>query len=329
MKKGIRYDKGQERSLVRVTVDIFSGQPNPTWVLDDEEAKTFLEEISKSREAIGELESGHRGLGYKGVKIDLLAGHLHDEYKIPARFTIANGSAKDESKGRKIAKGLVGKIQDYAKRDEDSKASKREFIDHPLLETSELEGVILAEMDKLPLIIDPLIFPFFPRTVKDCVKTTVTTEACEIELAWYFPGFWNDDTNVRWNNNCYNYATNRRTDTFAQPGRGGGGYPWSDPISCGVINAAAIKYDGAHRRCDCLPKSEKPRYLMALAVWPGVDYHWYRKHIGGFWGHKPGSTEARKIDNSGVVIHDPETCDRGPYTDFCGYLYSGKSMKVL
>jgi hypothetical protein len=329
MKKGIGYEKDRRRSLVRVTVDIFSGQPNPTWVLDDDEAKGFLDEITESRNAIGESESGYRGLGYRGMKIDLLAGHLQDEYKIPSRFTIANGTAKDESKGRKIAKGLVSKIQEYAKRNEDSKANNDAVFEHPFLEASKLESVIKTEMEKLPMAIEPLVLPFFPMTVKDCIKTTVTTEACEIELAWYLPGFWNDDTNVRWNNNCYNYATNRRTDTFAQPGRGGGGYPWSDPISCGVIKAAAIKYDGAHRRCECFPKSERPRYLMALAVWPGVDYHWYRKHIGGFWGHKPGSTEARNIDNSGLVIHDPEACDRGPYTDFCGYLYSCKSMKVL
>jgi hypothetical protein len=327
MKKGIRYTKGEESSLVRVTVDIFSGQPNPSWVLKDEEAKSFLEDVAASRKVIGKPGNSHGGLGYRGMKIDLLAGNLHDEFKLPSIFMIANGTSEDEVKGRRIAKDLVGRIREYA--ESDDKDDRRVQFDHPLLGPSELESLIITEIDKLPKAIGPILPPFFPITVKDCIKLIVTTKACEIELAWYSPGFWNDDSYIRWNNNCYNYATNRRTDTFAQPGRGGGGYPYADPIGCGVIKAAAIKYDGAHERCDCFPKSEKPRYLMALAVWPGIDYHWYRKHIGGFWGHKPGSTEAKNIDNSGIIIHDPETCNRGPYTDFCGYLYSCKSMKVL
>jgi len=68
---------------------------------------------------------------------------------------------------------------------------------------------------------------------------------------------------------------------------------------------------------------------MALVIWPGVDYHWYRHQMGGFWGHKPGSTAARNIDNSGVVVVNPETCNRGGYTNFCSYFYAGKSVKIV
>ena len=67
---------------------------------------------------------------------------------------------------------------------------------------------------------------------------------------------------------------------------------------------------------------------MALVVDPGYDYHWYRHQRGGFWGHKPGSTAARNVDNSNVVIANPETCTRGGYTDFCGYFYAGRSVVI-
>ena len=70
-----------------------------------------------------------------------------------------------------------------------------------------------------------------------------------------------------------------------------------------------------------LPNSEKPRYLVALVVAPGpgfIDFHWYRKSSEGFWSHKPGSTAARNVDNSNRIITDPATCNRGPYTQFCG-----------
>ena len=40
------------------------------------------------------------------------------------------------------------------------------------------------------------------------------------------------------------------------------------------------------------------------------------------WTHKPGGTPATNLDNSGNPISNPETADRGGYTDFCGYLCS-------
>jgi hypothetical protein len=85
-----------------------------------------------------------------------------------------------------------------------------------------------------------------------------------------------------------------------------------------------------HRRYNCFPDSERPRYLVALVVAPGpgfVDYHWYRKMKEGFWGHKPGGTAVRNLDNSGNIISDPASCDRGPYTHFCGYFYGCNSQR--
>jgi hypothetical protein len=67
---------------------------------------------------------------------------------------------------------------------------------------------------------------------------------------------------------------------------------------------------------------------MALVIDPGWDYHWYRHQRGGFWGHKPGGTAARNLDNSNVLIVNPETCNRGGYTDFCGYFYAGLSVVI-
>ena len=48
--------------------------------------------------------------------------------------------------------------------------------------------------------------------------TTYNQGACLYEASGFNPTYWNA-SNVRPYNNCYNYATNRRTDTFAQPGR--------------------------------------------------------------------------------------------------------------
>lgn len=117
------------------------------------------------------------------------------------------------------------------------------------------------------------------------------------------------------NNNCYNYATNRRTDTFAKPGCAA--ESMNAAIDCAsVINAAladglvAVPADGS-----CTGGKHK----VALVVWPEKDYHWYRLDSSGQWSHKPGKHEATNLDNSNQTIDNPEKADRGQYTDFCGY----------
>lgn len=141
--------------------------------------------------------------------------------------------------------------------------------------------------------------------------------ACGIPA--YAPAYWNDHGTIQYNNNCYNYANNKRTDTFAQPGRGGGSsaYPYSS-ISCSTVYYAA-RADGLVSPASngtCRSGEDK----LALAVAPGWDYHWYRRDSSGWWSHKPGGTSATNLDNSGNPISNPQTANRGPYTNFCGYL---------
>ena len=44
---------------------------------------------------------------------------------------------------------------------------------------------------------------------------------------------------------------------------------------------------------------------------------------------QPGGTAARNVDNSNNLITNPETADRGPYTEFHGYFYAGKSVIIV
>jgi hypothetical protein len=142
----------------------------------------------------------------------------------------------------------------------------------------------------------------------------------------YTPSFWNDHGQIQYNNNCYNYSNNKRTDTFAQPGRRAGAMYSS--LTCPAVVAAATA-DGV----EPWPVSGScsgdwlfsHHTKLALVVAPGWDYHWYRLDSNGMWTHKPGGTQSTNLDNSGQVIQNPETADRGPYTDFCGYFCSCSS----
>jgi hypothetical protein len=148
-----------------------------------------------------------------------------------------------------------------------------------------------------------------------------------------------DDADLaRWNapavrprNNCYNYATNRQTDMFAQPGDAGG-MPFA-AMTCEAVKAAAIA-DGLCPVADpddCTGDA----CVVALVVAPGppispvADYHWYRRNDDGTWSHKPGGTAAILTDSSGQPIMDPRMADRRfrlrngtflpGYTQFCGF----------
>jgi hypothetical protein len=134
----------------------------------------------------------------------------------------------------------------------------------------------------------------------------------------YEPWYWNDGGTVQGWNNCYNYANNRRTDTFAQPGRASGNqYAFIDAteISDGAIS------DGLEPT-NATATSPSGKTKIALVIWPGYDYHWYRKDSNGLWTHKPGQTQATNLDNSGNAITNPETADRGGYTQFVGYFFT-------
>jgi hypothetical protein len=131
------------------------------------------------------------------------------------------------------------------------------------------------------------------------------------------PDWWNDGQLHQLNNNCYNYATNHRTDSYAQPGRSA-----NLPITAyigRVIKALAME-DGlidAPNHANACPTEG---HLVALVVSPGADFHWYRKERSGLWAHKAGYLPITSLDNAGNLITDPRSADRGPYSDFVGFM---------
>jgi hypothetical protein len=309
--------------MLQVTLDIFSGRPNPSWILEENEAQEILQEIANNKGIVTETTSGYQGLGYRGIVLETLTDEVIERYSLPSNFRIANGASLYESKALEIAERLISRMSDATLMDRERNIPvdfdinlQRQLLDR-LGTFSPLE--YLNEQDSIQSEVSEEGIEF---------QTQAARIVCNIELGRYNPNFWNDPGHIS-RNNCYNYATNHRTDTFAQPGRATGRFPYS--MDCASVTSAAVS-DGNHRRFNCLPDSEKPRYFIAMVVAPGVDYHWYRKQKEGFWGHKPGGTPARNVDNSGNIVFNPETCDRTSrwpsYTQFCGYFYRPKSAKV-
>lgn len=301
--------------MLLVTADVFSGRQNPGWtVTDDQEVKTLLEEIAQNRDFISVDASASAGLGFRGVFVEPLSDDLTQDFDLPPTIYLPLDKDESNTKNVEIVERLVSRItQSTPPVDAGPQAL-------PLDESLQSFLMQQLRLSNRMMVLDSAMNDAIPESAAELADAV-----CYYDLTPYNPNFWNSDPNVRSRNNCYNYASNKRTNTFAQPGRGCG--HMYTAITCAEVTRGAL-CDRLHRRYDCFPDSEYPRHLVALVIAPGWDFHWYRKHRGGFWAHKPGGTAAKDVDNSGNRIWNPETCDRGPYTQFCGYFYTCRSSTI-
>ena len=280
---------------IRITVDVFSGRPNPSVELDERESADVLDRLMPLQR-LGEDEPdlpSEATLGYRGLMIEQI-GDRREE--LPDVIRVAGSDM--------FGRGLAHRARDAGVEtyliSADGPLSSA-GVDRGLLQRLSEEAERFAEIRRSwPVTFPPI--PFWPPRCR-CGPI-------------YEPGWWNVPSRQPFNN-CYNYATNYRSDTFAQPGQAAGAIYTS--LTCGSVGPAAVADDlidtpAADNACPTLG------HLVALVIWPGVDFHWYRKGRNGWWSHKPGSTPVTNVDSSGNYIFDPRNANRGPYTDFCTFM---------
>ncbi len=279
---------------MRITIDIFSGRPNPVLILEGAEEKEALDRLRPEAELRGRevRPLPASTLGYRGLIVEL-SGRARRG--LPKEFRVANGD-------------VIG--EDFAARPADP--AFEEFVcgsTGPIRRISrepDLSEFILKEIKRL----DDLRDRWQP-------KRPVWPRGNRCRCApLYEPDWWNVAP-ILPSNNCYNYACDYRTDTFAQPGLAAGAM--YSALTCASVRPAAIADElinspNANNRCP------REGHLVALVIAPGWDFHWFRKGRNGYWSHKPGSTPVTNLDNSAVTIPDPRTADRGPYTQFCTFM---------
>lgn len=275
-----------------VTLDVFSGRENPKWVISDSESAELLTRTRGFEKRVAEGKASDV-LGYRGIQISPV--ERQDEKAEPIL-----GAASGDRGSLYISD--IPELEDY------------------LLFT----GGDLVEAAVASHVREVLARPQAARFPG--LQAGVTCPVCQAaDAPAYDPAYWNDPSRRPYNN-CYNYANNQATNTFAQPGRATG-----KPItglSCPGVQPSA-ESDGLKAASGfSAPLPAGGGWYVALVIWPGVDYHWYRQDNVGCWSHKPGQTAARDVDNSGKKITDPRTCDRGSYTVFCTYMVTGKWVKI-
>jgi hypothetical protein len=250
---------------------------------------------------------GYRGLIISAARDDQVPEGFPSSFRVSGQ--LAAGYKRPESKAAPLDVGEEEELARFLL------STGRDFLDEGVMEFAEKQMRTQTHGSQAA------------ETMKEDMEAQKLAAAppCVIHNTPYNPGFWNQPA-VQPHNNCYNYAMNWRSDTFAQPGRITG-HPWT-VITCANVGTAAA-WDGCKSICSGSNKN------VALVVAPGpgfIDYHWYRRHSQGFWGHKPGGTAARNVDNLGRLIDGtrltPANCNRGPYTIFCGYRFSPTGMRV-
>jgi hypothetical protein len=132
--------------------------------------------------------------------------------------------------------------------------------------------------------------------------------------------------NVSWNN-CYNYATDIATNTFAQPGKLSGTRTKNDRCS-NVLEAIVgdgLKWHGAELPAEGLPDEGRGHYIalwtrLGSSDYESGDFHFARRDHNGLWSHKPGTWDVTNVDDSGALITNPSKANFSYYDAFCGYL---------
>lgn len=275
---------------VTITLDIYSGLPNPSWELTDEQAANLVERLRAStQQSLSKLASTDGRLGYRGFRIEAV-----QEKGLEAKTFIHGGLADISRMHPSLVLGSD--------------------VEQWLLSTS--EGAISDEL------IEYVASEIGAADAANAPIKSATWSAELLAAPPYDPGKWNNNATILRSNNCYNYANDKITNTFAQPGRGSGAVgPY--PPACAGTGAAAQRDGQVSIPNPDISPAEGHVIALVVSTTPGfLDYHWYRRDQNAMWSHKPGGTAAKNTDNAGRAISNPETCDRGPYNLFCGWFNS-------
>jgi hypothetical protein len=162
------------------------------------------------------------------------------------------------------------------------------------------------------------------------------------------------------NNNCYNYAANVATNSFAQPGRMTGkplhsGWTAKDVVD-GAVSDGLKLVGETLEELNHYAKNAEEGHFVALMIstpdhsvsWPG-DYHWARLDDlkTNSWSQKDGIDQVTNFDFAGKPISNPSTANwtvnQGPMIkddpsdifvsyDFFTYMfvpYSGSGINII
>jgi len=252
--------------MLEVELDIFSGMPNPTWVLSRRQEGTLFELLKAEPNQISPVTISHTrlGLGYRGLIVRQIKTDdgVWDKAMrarrapFPDEFRVGIKTAKRDSAAHWLVK--TASRQGARLRDEVQDVVSRGVALVPVLRVpaGPTYRIYPKRIEEAEVAVD---VPYKPGT-----KKHETWWACGSNYFRANASFFNDPAHVG-RNNCYCFASNHRADVrYALPGRRGG-HP-AVSITCGGV-IDGLRADGWKDGC-------QPNGLtIAMVIWPNYDYH--------------------------------------------------------
>jgi len=187
---------------IEATLDIFSGRENPHWILSSDQQRDLFDLLRTIETPTLQKPSGVLGrLGYRGF--------------------ILRGSGESPHAGLRLLvhEGIV----DFGQSRESRIADSRD-LESWLLQTAPVDIPSVVRIR----VADHLGQPKFNAVSFLSAASAASITGCygcrAQDAPAYNPAPWNIPT-VQPYNNCYNYANDQITNTFAQPGRAHGVFP--------------------------------------------------------------------------------------------------------
>ncbi|WP_017250327.1 hypothetical protein [Brevibacillus sp. HB1.1] len=295
--------------MLEVELDIFSGRPNPKWILSETEEKELLKIITSDPTQISPVYTPEEefGLGYRGfivreIKTDEgIWSRTNRELESPLPMEFRVGS----------------------------KPAKQALATEWLLQTSEKKNSKVTDNLREEAASGVVLLPSPTEVVDPTIDTSSEVSESMVCASMYYNNnvtAFNEPHQIA-NNNCYAFASNHLGGgRWAHPGLRGGRPAREN--TCSEVMGGLYADGWSHH---CSPSSLNV-LMIGCVIKPGgpldSDFHFYRlvtdgSH-GALWGHKPGATPAKNRDDCGRLIglgYDPRTICRGRYTEFCGFFY--------
>ena len=319
--------------MLEIEIDVFSGMPNPTFQLSTREEQELVDRVLAQPRQLSPAEDTTQqfGLGYRGV-IARLAKADDGPWSrtVPPEYTeIPRGIRTLPS-----ALPLEFRVGDRPSGGDSAADWLLELSQRKLDLDSEVHEVISAGVVTVPTTDEAppegeSQVPEGPEG-RDAQLAPRGANWWSCNSAYYSANAASFNTpEAVGRNNCYCFASNNLANVrYALPGRRGGRPSVPPAPQCGNV-IDGLRADGWIDSC------QTNTLTIALVIWPGQDYHFYRVVTAGpewWWGHKPGGTPARYTDNSGRALKQPlspSNCDRGPYIHFCGYFYQNNNTAYV
>ena len=137
----------------------------------------------------------------------------------------------------------------------------------------------------------------------------------------YNPNYWNNNKNIKNNNNCYSYSVNNKNHKFGKPQPGyfaRFNHIQNNQYKCAyffkrILNDIPSVYLTSFKQ-----KCKKGFHKAFFAIDSNKnehDYHFYRQDNNQLWSHKPGTTNVINYDAEYKIIQNPMKANRN-YTAY-------------